>query len=678
MTKTLLTVLVSASLLVAGCGRKEKCDNGADDDKDGFVDCGDQDCYASCGERCFNNVDDDGDGLVDCADDECTSACDWSPGDPEDCANGIDDDRDYIVDCADDDCDTTCDRDGDGWVRSDEPYGGLDCDDTRFEVSPGTAEVPYDGLDNDCSPDTPDDDVDGDGFLRADDCDDFDANSFPGAPETCGDGVVNDCDDTSTPNREEGDQQWICFSDRSVSTADITLLGTATDDWTGQSVSAAGDVDGDGFGDMLIGAYGEGQKHGAAYLVMGAEVPRSKKGKPLGPPVPITGLFDMADARVKWTGEGEDDWAGFSVAPGGFLSGDGNGDRPDMLIGAQYDDTTDNNSGAAYVVRLERSGTVDLLDAYAKIVGESQFDQAGNAVAGPGDVDGDGNDDILIGAVINSAAARQAGAAYLVSGPVEGLVGLEHVDYVLRGESEDDQAGCAVSGAGDLNGDGDQDIVVGACASNRNRENAGAAFQFSTHTLTERSLGEADGAMIGEGRDDRLGTSVASAGDLDDDGLADLIIGAPENDQAAVDAGKAYISYGPAARGGPGENNMNEPEAFLFGVDEGDLTGTSVAGIGDIDGDGHDDVAIGAPGRDEGGEDAGAVYVLFGPVNGSIDLADADFKIVGAAPFDFAGASVAGAGDVDGDGFQDLLVGAPFHDGTAPSGGAAYIFTFGY
>ena len=104
----------------------------------------------------------------------------------EDCDAEGDEDGDWLFDCADDDCVGVCDADRDGYIT--ELRGGLDCDDNAFDVNPGAQEVPYTGLDEDCNPNTPDDDIDGDGFLLADDCNDANGNTWPGAPETCGDG----------------------------------------------------------------------------------------------------------------------------------------------------------------------------------------------------------------------------------------------------------------------------------------------------------------------------------------------------------------------------------------------------------------------------------------------------------------------------------------------------------
>jgi hypothetical protein len=165
------------------------------------------------------------------------------------------------------------------------------------------------------------------------------------------------------------------------------------------------------------------------------------------------------------------------------------------------------------------------------------------------------------------------------------------------------------------------------------------------------------------------------------DGHDDVLIGAPFNDEAGsgtdtvnLDAGKAYLVLGPADH-----DEMDDPVAFFYGEETGDQAGFTVAGVGNLDGDANDnaDVAVGAKYSDAGGEDSGAVYVVFAndsEISGFIDLAEADVRIAGATAFEFAGSALANAGDTDGDGFADLVLSAPSHDGV----GAAYLFTFGW
>ncbi len=640
----LVTGLVLLSMVGCGPGR-ERCDNERDDDGDGYIDCADQECWASCSEQCGNGVDDDGDGLADCSDPDCSGSCSGSGSGGEVCDNGVDDDGDWLTDCMDPDCRIQCDADGDG--HDAEAMGGNDCDDSDPTVHPTAEEVVYDGADNDCDPVTPDDDLDGDGVGIDADCDDRSSVTYPGAPETCGDQVVNDCGASADPERES------CYGSRSLATADAVLLGTAAEDWTGYSVAGAGDVNLDGFSDLIIGAYGEGSNRtGAAYMVFG----------------PVSGDFDLSQAAAKFTGESEDDWAGFSVATGGDLTGNG---ISNMVIGARYDDATGHNAGAVYVVRANVSGTVSLDMAASRIVAAGEYDSAGYSVAGVGDVDGDGSDDLLIGALFNVHDSVGGGAVHLVAGPVEREMELSQVAYKVYGEVSGDNLGCAVAAAGDVDGDGLRDLLFGACLDDQTAESAGAAYLFTTHTPSDRPASSADATLLGEALGDQLGAALAGGGDVDGDGLDDIVVAAPYADGAVADVGAAYLvtaSTGPLT-----------PDATMLGASTGDAAGTSVAVLGDVNGDGFADVAVGAPGHDGAAEDAGAAYVLFGPLAQSIDLAtEAEVRLTGRDAFDFAGQSVGAAGDIDGDGFADLVVGAPFHDGSAPSGGAAYILTFGW
>lgn len=168
------------------------------------------------------------------------------------------------------------------------------------------------------------------------------------------------------------------------------------------------------------------------------------------------------------------------------------------------------------------------------------------------------------------------------------------------------------------------------------------------------------------------GTYVASAGDVDADGHDDILIGAWGDDEGGDGAGAAYLVYGPVTA----SLDLSSADAKLIGEDAGDRAGVSVSSAGDVDADGHSDLLVGAQGDDDNGNDSGVAYLVYGPVTASLDLSTADARFNGEGGGGYAGRSVAAAGDVDADGYGDLLVGA-FHDNEGGTdAGAAYLILF--
>jgi hypothetical protein len=439
---------------------------------------------------------------------------------------------------------------------------------------------------------------------------------------------------------------------RDLATADATVLGDRDRAWTGSALAPAGDVDGDGQMDVLIGApYGTAGT-GVTYLISG----------------PVTGTSSVSEASTRFLGAQEREWAGISVAGAGDVDGDG---YDDVLIGAPgHSELGRPGVGAAYLVLGPVTGSFDLSLADATFVGPEVNDHAGESVASAGDMDGDGLPDLLVGAPSTWAGDDwYTGAAYVMSGTRRGTQGLGTADAKMYGELWYDNLGNSVDGVGDVNGDGLDDILIAAFVTDDNGYNSGTSYVVFGPVDGRLDPSNADAKLVGEVADDYAGKSTASAGDVDADGLPDILIGATYNDENAERCGAAYLVHG----GVTGTLWLGDADAKLYGENAFDEVGISVAGAGDVDADGHDDLVVGSAGNDEAGDVAGAAYLVRGPVAGSIDLWRADLELVGAHARDLAGWAVSGAGDLDHDGRADVLVGAPGSSEGATRGGAAYV-----
>jgi len=421
-------------------------------------------------------------------------------------------------------------------------------------------------------------DGDGDGYFDetygGEDCDDDDASVSPVAAEVL-DGVDNDCDGT------------IDGFEYPLSNAEIKFVGENVGDYAGGSVSNAGDVDGNGFDDIIVGAEYEGSSTaGAAYLVLG----------------PISDSIDLSAADAKFTGANGDDHAGFSVSSAGDMDSSGS---DDIIVGAIYEDSGGSDAGAAYLLLGPFSGGTNLSTAAAAmLIGEDGFDHAGESVSNAGDVNGDGRLDVMVGARGDDSGGSDAGAAYLLLGPVSGNIDLSAADAKLIGENGSDYAGRTVSDAGDVDGDGRADIMVGT---HDNDSGAGAAYLLLGPVSGNIDLSAADAKLIGENSGDYAGESVSDAGDIDGDGHPDIVVGAHGDDSAGSEAGAAYVLLGPIS----GSIELSTSDAKLTGENSGDhISYSALSGAGDVDGDGRADLIIGAYAEGSGGSEAGAAYLL--------------------------------------------------------------------
>ena len=380
-------------------------------------------------------------------------------------------------------------------------------------------------------------------------------------------------------------------------------------------------------------------------------------------------------AHYALKGESLGDAAGVSVASAGDVDGDG---LDDILVGAHYTNDGGTAAGSAYVVlgkSLGASGTFELAAADHTLVGEEAEDYAGLRVASAGDVDGDGLDDILVAAYANDTGGNNAGSVYVILGAsLAGVstLDLSAADHRLVGEAAQDYAGTSIASAGDVDGDGLDDILVGMSGG------GGGAYLIYGKSLGGAqtiNLSSADVRIGGEHSYDQAGVSLASAGDVDGDGLADILVGAHYGSEAGSSSGSAYLIYGKSLAGSS-TFNLSDADHQFVGAGEYNFAGSSVAGAGDVDGDGFDDILVGAYGNSDGGLYAGSAYVILAASLGSspsMSLSQADHQLVGVMISDMAGFSVAGAGDVDGDGLDDVLVGAMGNDDGAKDAGSTYI-----
>ena len=349
------------------------------------------------------------------------------------------------------------------------------------------------------------------------------------------------------------------------------------------------------------------------------------------------------------TGTSASERQGHAVASAGDFNADG---RPDLLVGAPG---VASGSG-----RVQLYSGADLGGTPLTFTG-TVSDSGGLSVASAGDYNGDGYDDVIIGAPGNDAGGTSRGRAYLCfGGPNPNLA----PDLVLSGEFAADQFGWSVTGGRDLNGDGFDDVVVGAPSNDGAGSNSGRAYVFLGSATPDAT---ADALLTGLAPNDAFGTSVAMGGDLNRDGYFDVFIGAPFNDAAAVDAGAAYVFYG-------GPLTLSGIDLGLTGAVTLDHFGTSVAWVGDMNGDGDTDLIVGAPDNDAAAPGAGAALVF----NGGPDMDTvADLPLLGTQASDGFGIAVSSAGDVNHDGFADVLVGARLAGSISNNDGLAYVYLGG-
>jgi hypothetical protein len=424
----------------------------------------------------------------------------------------------------------------------------------------------------------------------------------------------------------------------------------------GVSVDTAGDVNGDGYSDVVIGArfYDDGQTDEGAIFVY--------HDSPTGPSTSADWMVGSNQTYAEF---------GCFVSMAGDVNRDG---YADVVVGAAHYDNGQSNEGRAYVYHGSPTG---LSAAPDWTVESNQADAyLGHAVSTAGDVNGDGYDDVLVGAYQYSNGQAREGRVYVYYGSDTGLSAT--ADWIAESNQDEARMGYHGSGsAGDVNGDGYDDIIVGAFRYYDDVQQDGEGHVFIYHgsptgldangTRPSGLPTNADWTAQGDQYEARFGHCVSAAGDVNSDGYSDVIIGARSYDNGQTDEGMAFVYHGSptgldAAPAWTVESNQDAVEL-----------GWSVSTAGDVNGDGYADVIVGAYGYDNGQEDEGLVYVYHGSPTG-LHVGPADWTVEGEQEGAWFGRSVGTAGDVNGDGYSDVIVGASHYDNGQEDEGRAFVY----
>ena len=415
-------------------------------------------------------------------------------------------------------------------------------------------------------------------------------------------------------------------------------LSPESNSFYGYSVACAGDINGDGYSDVIVGAPYEPEtgsvqivEQGYTYVYYGAP----------DQPADTAQLICQSDQA----GAG----LGISLASAGDVNGDG---YDDFLVAAPYFDNGHTDEGRVYLWHGSAGGLAETPNWFAE--GEEVEANLGWSIASAGDVNGDGYDDIIIGCPKSNPLYISAGRVYVWHGSSTGMGenGVPaNADWQTFGLVQNALAGYSVACAGDVNGDGFCDVIIGVPG-----ENTARLFQGSPDGLNATPDWQYTEAKSGS----FFGWSVASAGDVNRDGYFDVVIGAPfhapTDNPDDIQKGLARAFYGSAF------GLRQQAEWMAFGIAKNYRFGYSVSSGGDMDGDGFSEIVVGSPG-------GARVDIYHGGPNGPVSLkpGDAVYNVYGVTT-SFLGFSVACAGDIDGDGRSDVIVGAPYDDAGSPDG----------
>ena len=459
-------------------------------------------------------------------------------------------------------------------------------------------------------------------------------------------------------------------------------------DFFGSSVALVGDLNGDGTPEIAVGAPGDdegGSSTGVVHVML------------MSPNGTVKDTIEINHLTTNGPSLAPSDFFGTSVTGIGDINSDG---IPDIASGAEHGDGGGTNRGAVHIMLMNSDGTVGQTikvdDSTFESLSLADFDNFGSSVVLVGDLDGDGTPEMAVGAHGDNTGGTDRGAVHLMSltGPVPAANGMVHTTVEINGTtststgprlSNNDHFGVSISSIGDLDGDGTADLAAGAWGDDAGGTDRGALHIMlmnpggTVRGTTEISSSTSNGPSLAD--NDHFGVSVSAVGDLNSDGVPDVAAGAPNDDAGGSNRGAVHVMLMRADGTVRQTVEINGTAETPNGpsLENSDMFGTSVAGIGDINSDGVPDIAAGAQTDDAGGTDRGAVHVMLMSPNGTVRQT-VEINGTSRTPngpslgnHDRFGTSVAGIGDINSDGIPDIAAGAANDDGEGTDRGAVHV-----
>ena len=405
----------------------------------------------------------------------------------------------------------------------------------------------------------------------------------------------------------------------------------------------------------------------------------------------VDSVQKVSDTAGNFEGVLEDnDQFGSAVANIGDLEVDG---VIDLAVGAPLDDDGGTDRGAVWILFMNDDGTVDIEQKISDTEGNfpaglDDSDRFGSAVAGLGDLNGDSILDIAVGAPLDDDGGTDRGAVWILfmnaDGTVQFAQKISNTEGGFSGILEDnDQFGAAIANIGDLNNDLLPEIAVGAIGDDDGGTDRGAIWILSLAEngtiFSFQKVSDSSGEFAGTLRDgDFFGRSISGIGDLDADGIEDIAVGAIGDDDGGVDRGAVWALLMNADSTVRFEQKISATDGnFNGGLGDDDHFGSSVTGLGDINGDGIFDIAAGADQDDDGGSNRGAVWLMFMERDGGIISESKISSVSGNFTGTLTdgtqfGSALANPGDLDLDGRIDIVTGAKLDDDGGADRGALW------